>query len=677
MFYFQKIHTTYILKKTTSPYIFSCFVISLLLLIITHQTIQCVFYICIYLWLLKTKVESPSSPPPPDIVVSHSDRDFQEILTSRPTNPNRSCFQIRVTDNLTFFKIDSSTNELPLSDIDFSLTPGTPEGHHPCTAHKSSNPGSNFHKKQAQLLTMRRMESGDEGDFMHKLRDIRRMSPLATNERPLTCNCSGHLSANVDETVVPHSHSKSEADLSDVTSLMGMPYSKVSSPPIAISSVSPYGGSSFEEEYQMSSSAPAALLSGEFIFHSKRSDTGLKPSSPTNSPTASTLQLCQAMEEKQPLLAQHCNKHAFSNPQAVARKVSLPSSQSAPVIAELSSSSPFKFPALSSRQFDAIAEHVSTNTTYSNNSITPTTPTTTATATADHSMDEDEDDGDDYDNKTKSSTIFSFPHTRHFRQHHHHHLHHLHLHHQTHHSHQYLSHIHSPPYHELHHFNSSNRNNYSSLSHSQNVPQVVVTLSTSPSSDLNVTDMPYDTISTTSTATTTTTTTMNDVNDDEFNQNFPSTITPSTTTDTASSSTCITNPPSNHIHHPKTITIHNNHHSKILFHKTLSLDNDTNNNANNATYNTTPVISSIIKNPITDTTTDNTVTSTSSSSSVSSRRQRHSIAGQMSYMKMLGFGGFSKKMTTSANSLFSTAVISGSSSAPNLRDMIPVSSSGK
>ncbi|XP_075155203.1 inositol hexakisphosphate and diphosphoinositol-pentakisphosphate kinase isoform X12 [Haematobia irritans] len=74
---------------------------------------------------------------------------------------------------------------------------------------------------------------------------------------------------------------------------------------------------------------------------------------------------------------------------------------------------------------------------------------------------------------------------------------------------------------------------------------------------------------------------------------------------------------------------------------------------------------------------DNTVQSTSSSSSVSSRRQRHSIAGQMSYMKMLGFGGFSKKMTTSTNSLFSTAVISGSSSAPNLRDMIPVSSSDK
>ncbi|KAL5275112.1 PPIP5K2 family protein [Megaselia abdita] len=69
-----------------------------------------------------------------------------------------------------------------------------------------------------------------------------------------------------------------------------------------------------------------------------------------------------------------------------------------------------------------------------------------------------------------------------------------------------------------------------------------------------------------------------------------------------------------------------------------------------------------------------TVTSAaSSSSSTSSRRQRHSIAGQMSYMKMLGFGGFGKKSAASTNSLFSTAVISGSSSAPNLRDMIPTS----
>ncbi|CAH0551016.1 unnamed protein product [Brassicogethes aeneus] len=59
----------------------------------------------------------------------------------------------------------------------------------------------------------------------------------------------------------------------------------------------------------------------------------------------------------------------------------------------------------------------------------------------------------------------------------------------------------------------------------------------------------------------------------------------------------------------------------------------------------------------------------------SARRHRHSIAGQMSYFKMLGFGcggplGVKKLVAGSTNSLFSTAVISGSSSAPNLRDMI-------
>lgn len=58
------------------------------------------------------------------------------------------------------------------------------------------------------------------------------------------------------------------------------------------------------------------------------------------------------------------------------------------------------------------------------------------------------------------------------------------------------------------------------------------------------------------------------------------------------------------------------------------------------------------------------------SSNSTVRRQRHSIAGQMNYFKFLGFGGFNKKINNSANSLFSTAVISGSSSAPNLRDII-------
>lgn len=71
---------------------------------------------------------------------------------------------------------------------------------------------------------------------------------------------------------------------------------------------------------------------------------------------------------------------------------------------------------------------------------------------------------------------------------------------------------------------------------------------------------------------------------------------------------------------------------------------------------------------------------------VGGRRHRHSISGQMSYFKMLGFGpvamGVGKKMSGagagaggSTSSLFSTAVISGSSSAPNLRDMIPNSAS--
>lgn len=65
---------------------------------------------------------------------------------------------------------------------------------------------------------------------------------------------------------------------------------------------------------------------------------------------------------------------------------------------------------------------------------------------------------------------------------------------------------------------------------------------------------------------------------------------------------------------------------------------------------------------------DATQTTTTSTT----RRQRHSIAGQMGFFKIIDIaGGFSRKMTTSTNSLFSTAVISGSSSAPNLRDMIP------
>ncbi|XP_048513997.1 inositol hexakisphosphate and diphosphoinositol-pentakisphosphate kinase 2 isoform X2 [Athalia rosae] len=55
---------------------------------------------------------------------------------------------------------------------------------------------------------------------------------------------------------------------------------------------------------------------------------------------------------------------------------------------------------------------------------------------------------------------------------------------------------------------------------------------------------------------------------------------------------------------------------------------------------------------------------------VHARRYRHSVSGQMTYFKMLGYN-VSKKLTGSTNSLFSTAVISGSSSAPDLKDMVP------
>lgn len=98
---------------------------------------------------------------------------------------------------------------------------------------------------------------------------------------------------------------------------------------------------------------------------------------------------------------------------------------------------------------------------------------------------------------------------------------------------------------------------------------------------------------------------------------------------------------------------------------------------NTLTTTTTTITTAIIPHPYIVKHNSDTTPNSSNSSAV--RRQRHSIAGQMSYFKMLGFGGYSKKMATSTNSLFSTAVISGSSSAPNLRDMIPctASSSGK
>lgn len=81
--------------------------------------------------------------------------------------------------------------------------------------------------------------------------------------------------------------------------------------------------------------------------------------------------------------------------------------------------------------------------------------------------------------------------------------------------------------------------------------------------------------------------------------------------------------------------------------------------------------------------TSNPCMSHTESNSSQEKRHRHSIAGQMNYFRVIqtpAFGWenpFSFKRTTlgSTNSLFSTAVISGSSSAPNLRDMIPSATS--
>ncbi|GBP11508.1 hypothetical protein EVAR_73661_1 [Eumeta japonica] len=256
---------------------------------------------------------------------------------------------------------DSSTNELPLTEIDFSINPSTPESLDTCTAYpKSTSPGDRLQKRHAQLLTMRRMESGDEPDFVQKLRVCRKISPLATNERPLSCNCSYHLPSVSEDVAYPHSHAKSETDITDI-----LPYAAVknSSPPI----LTPSPKNSFEEEYQLSSSAPAALMSGE--FHVRNQSLTLKPSSASNSPTASTLQLCQALDEPKKSLNLSINitnsKHVSSNSRDFKPIMQcLPSAQSAPVIVDLAN--PFKYSAsYSFKQFAPIAENVSTNTNIS------------------------------------------------------------------------------------------------------------------------------------------------------------------------------------------------------------------------------------------------------------------------------------------------------------------------
>lgn len=102
------------------------------------------------------------------------------------------------------------------------------------------------------------------------------------------------------------------------------------------------------------------------------------------------------------------------------------------------------------------------------------------------------------------------------------------------------------------------------------------------------------------------------------------------------------------------------------------------NDTSSCKKNTSSCINNVVPNT-SDVTNTETGATTSGTTAINVRRHRHSIAGQMSYFKMLGFGfggpmALKKIGAGSTNSLFSTAVISGSSSAPNLRDMIPTAS---
>ncbi|KAH8394408.1 hypothetical protein KR222_004835, partial [Zaprionus bogoriensis] len=532
---------------------------------------------------------------------------FSEIANARVGAPvgvasgssgNHTALQIRVTDRLSFFKIDSSTNELPLSDIDFSLTPGTPGT--PCTpAIVGGGGGANrAHNKRHNLLSMRRMISGEDAEFEH----LPQISPLATNERPLSCNCHcSNSNSNSGNSFAPltaaHAHSKSLMHLSQPE------------PGGAAASAAPITASgSFEDDFQLSSSAPAVLLSGPFARRE------------SNSPTASTLKLCMDMDMTHESPHQQ-QQHQHRQLERGARKATSHSCGqlsvlSAPVLQE----NPFRFaaPAVAACSaasscgafvncFAPIAEHVTAVTA---------TPMPTP---------------------IEAQLVY-------------------------------------------------------------NLPTVLIT------GIVSVTDnkaaQTATTTATTATAATTTATTTQTATTTATAIALPTTTTATTT---MSSNRSITNqlkpidpssidaPPTHaHTHPTTTNTTTTNTHTNTNTHTTtptaptctpttttISTSNS-NSTCNPTTITITTPPSCCTTTIATDSNVSVSVSASVSSanSSTSSRRQRHSIAGQMSYMKMLGFGGFSKKMATSANSLFSTAVISGSSSAPNLRDMIPVSSSG-
>ncbi|XP_044249181.1 inositol hexakisphosphate and diphosphoinositol-pentakisphosphate kinase isoform X16 [Drosophila takahashii] len=500
--------------------------------------------------------------------------EFREIAHARvgvaansekganPKAGNRTAFQIRVTDSLSFFKIDSSTNELPLSDIDFSLHPATPQ----C--------GPLSHKRP-HVLTMRRMESCDEGEDLEQLRHMPQISPMATNERPLSsCNCSSSA-------VHAHSHSKSLMDLGQATAAPSPPearqHSEMGGKPVAGADAS---ASSFDDDFQLSSSAPAILMSSH--FGQKPMSAALSPMAhATTSPTASTLRLCQDMDKASASASASSSAERKATSSSCGQ-LSMPAS--APVLTD----NPFRFTvssvgsaASSSACFVSCFEPIKEQ-------VTPTLEV------------------DPKPSPTEPQVVYNLP---------------------------TLLITGTASTTELTDMNNTYRTTENS----------VVARMFDPIGSKIIKDIATNTV--------------------EVTTPTPKDIRSATKTDITIDSTTVTA-----IDTTKDISTN----TEIV--TSTVTPTDTTVGIENSTPTVTPTVTT------TDLTKDSQVSVSASvssaNSSTSSRRQRHSIAGQMSYMKMLGFGGFSKKMATSANSLFSTAVISGSSSAPNLRDMIPVSSSG-
>ncbi|XP_020714357.1 inositol hexakisphosphate and diphosphoinositol-pentakisphosphate kinase isoform X3 [Ceratitis capitata] len=610
----------------------------------------------------KADTSTPTTASSP----STNKHEFKEIFNTR-SNPNfaanaAGAFHIRVTNSLTFYKIDSSTNELPLSDIDFSLNPLTPD--YTCAEHKShlSHDTRSHHQRRSRLRPIASIEEPNSANELY----LPKISPLATNERPLSCNCLSSGGA-FDENL-PHSHSKSMANIGPCNDGDELHFVLGSSPLCASRAAS-------VDDFQLSCSAPATILSSEFRFRRKQEAPRkavvvkqLRVESPTNSPTASTLKLCKESDERQ-LQQQAISQQKYANElcgggggggadikcvstMKTASSFSLPTVQSAPVMIDVEN--PFKFTQQAQQQqpfvnkFSTINEFdnaLATNTAFSS-------PLQCASASA-----------CDFDTLTKQQP-------------------HAHTHAQTDTQHAMHTTItndhhfdsHNPHYNQRirrQHSHQTNKqfNRQQSLQqphtlHATPIPDVIVTLSSSSTDMSNMTDnnntnqlnskltptvpTAYDNQPNTYTNTNTTTTTT-------------TIITTYTTTTTSSSP-----------------NINANMSASMLSTTTTTTTTTTAFTSASASKSTPSMPSSSVVVICTASTADGNATPVSSSSSVSSRRQRHSIAGQMSYMKMLGFGGFSKKMATSSSSLFSTAVISGSSSAPNLRDMIPcaVSSSG-